>query len=407
MIPDFTSQGSLPDGVHLTSGNDFLDRFLFNEYRKGFWGPLVNILDWAKLKRASAIFIGGSFVTSANEPHDLDCLIVFPHEDAIPHKSELLTIESTRLDLQFCAQSDEKLLGTFLYLFQHTRGREPVGIIQINLYGGEKPWVSVFSPDDGDYEIIKRVYIQRHYVDHYEPNGVLVSIHGLLSQASWNAEIAPIASSQNWIFAPFLYCDTNSPKLLIDKPRADQVVERFRNWVYDIQCRYQRNISVIAHSFGTYILARYITGFDEFLPIRLNTAILTGSILNPEFDWEAHRGVRIARVLNEVAPNDQLVKHMPKLKWIHPDPLYGNSGVTGFAKECDIVDQMSNDIFDHNNVIKRDVIERHWMPFLMANRDAHTIESNRYILQQHSERSSNKPYNNGINGTHAIKPIHQ
>ena len=381
MIPQFTSHGTLPEGVHIASGADLLDRFLFNEYRKGFWGALVNVLDWAKLKQASAVFFGGSFLTTDPKPHDLDCLIVFPHEDAIPHKSELLTIETTRIDLQFCAKSDQKLLDTFLYLFTHTRGREAVGIIQVDLYGGAKPWESVFCPDDGDYEIIKRVYIQRHYVDHYQPNGILVSIHGLLSQASWNAELAPIASSQNWIFAPFLYCDVNSPLLLLDKDKAKQVVERFREWVYDIQCRYaNNNISVIAHSFGTYILASYISGFDKFLPIRLNTAILTGSILNADFDWEKHRGVRIAKVLNEVAPNDQWVKHMPKLDWITTNPLYGNSGVVGFRKPCDIVIQLSNEIFDHNNVIKRDVIERHWMPFLMANRDAYTIEGNRYIF---------------------------
>ena len=42
--------------------------------------------------------------------------------------------------------------------------------------------------------------------------------------------------------------------------------------------------------------------------------------------------------------------------------------------------QMSNDIFDHNNVIKRDVIERHWMPFLMVNRYAYTTEVMKYII---------------------------
>jgi hypothetical protein len=346
---------------------------------------LVNILDWAKCKHASTIFVGGSFVTNAEKPHDLDCLIVFPHEDSIPHKSELLTIESTQLDIQFCAQSDSKLLDTFLYLFTHTRWREPVGIVNVDLYGSGKPWQIIFYPDGEDYEIIKRAYINRHYVDHYEPNGVLVSIHGLLSKASWNAEISPIASSQNWVFAPFLYDDVNTPDLLINEPKAKQVVERFREWIYDIQSRYQHNISVIAHSFGTYILARYICGFSEFLPIRLNAAILTGSILNEDFDWENHRGVRIGQVLNEVAPNDQWVKHMPKLKWIYSDPLYGKSGVVGFKKPCDIVVQMTNEIFDHNNVIKRDVIERHWMPFLMANRDARTIEGNKYFLGKYKK----------------------
>lgn len=387
MIPEFTTHGVLPDGVHIASGQEFLDRFLFNSYRKDFQGAIINILDWAKAKSARRIFIGGSFVTNQKEPHDLDCLIVFPHEDSIPHKSELLTIATTRVDLQFCSATDAKLLDTFLHLFTHTRGQESMGIVLVDLYGHEKPWEFVYSVEPEDYEIIKRAYIRRHYVDHYEPNGVLVTIHGLCSHASWNSEIAPIASSQNWVFAPFLYDDSNSAKLLFSKAKAGQVVERFREWIYAISCRYPYNISVIAHSFGTYILASYIIGFTDFIPIRLNTAILTGSILNKDFDWEHHRGIRIARVLNEVAPNDQWVKYMPKLKWINSDPLYGSSGVDGFTKPCEILVQASNDIFHHNNVIKRDVIERHWMPFLMANRDAYDYEGIRYILDKKTQPS--------------------
>jgi len=385
VIPEFTPQGQLPDGIHIASGSELLERFLFNEYRKGFWGPLVNIFDWAKYKYAAAVFVGGSFVTNTETPHDIDCLVVFPHEDSIPHKSELLTIESTRLDLQFCAKSDEKVLGSYLQLFSRNRGREPVGVVQVDLYGEGKAWEIIFSSEANDYEIIKRAYINRHYVDHYDPNGVLVSIHGLLSDASWNAEIAPIASSQNWVFAPFLYNDINKPGLLIDKAKTKEVIERFRNWIYDIQSRYPYNISVIAHSFGTYILAKYISGFGDFLPIRLNAAILTGSIINSDLDWGSHRGIRISRILNEIAPNDQWVRHMPKLKWIYSDSLYGNSGVVGFNKPNDILTQSSNEIFDHNNVIKRDVIERHWMPFLMANRHAYNIEGERYILQKYKK----------------------
>lgn len=382
MIPEFSPKGFLPEGIFMSSGKEFMSKFFFNDYRKSFEGSLINIFDWAKEKHVSALFIGGSFVSNIEKPDDLDCLAVFPHEDAIPFKSEMLTIESTKIDIQFCAESDRQLVDAFIYLFRHTRGHELIGIIQIDLYDNKEPWKIIFGSDDECYEIVKRAYIDRHYIDHYEPNGVLVSIPGILSNAAWNAEISPIASSQNWVFAPFLYCDINSPDLLVNGKKAKVVLERFREWIYDIQRRYPYSISIIAHSFGTYILASYISGFDEFLPIRLNSIILTGSIINSDFDWERHRGVKIARVLNEIAPNDQWVKHMPKLEWIHADPLYGNSGLVGFKKQCEIVLQMSNDIFDHNNVIKRDVIERHWMPFLMANRQAHDIESKKYILNK-------------------------
>ena len=381
MLPEFDQKGYLPGGLHTASGIEFLERFLFNDYRKGFTKSVSDIFDWSKSKHASVIFVGGSFVSNNEKPHDLDCLIVFPHEDAIPHKSELLTIEATKIDIQFCAESDSQLVDSFLHLLTHTREHAHIGVVQIELYGKANAWQILHEPDDPQMEIIKRAYIGRHYVDHYEPNGVLATIHGVRSKANWNAEIAPIASSQNWVFAPFVYEDEDAVGLLTDRKKSKAIIEAFRDWVYDLGCRYPYNISIIAHSFGTYILASYISGFDKFLPIRLNAVVLTGSIINPEFNWESHKGVRVAQVLNEVAPNDQWVKHIPKLKWITANPLYGNSGVVGFSKECEILVQESNDIFDHNNVIKRDVIERHWMPFLMTNRDAYSIQSNAYIFK--------------------------
>lgn len=381
MIPEFDKNGDIPPGIHLCSGNDFMDRFFFNEYRKSLTKSFTDILDWAKDKNATKIFVGGSFITSGDEPHDIDCLIVFYDEEQIPHKSEMLTISSTKIDIQFATENDRVVVDSFLHLFAHSRNIKQVGIIEIDLYYSNKAWKILHYPDDASYEIIKRAYIGRHYIDHYQPNGLLVTIHGLLSTAKWNSELAPIASSQNWIFAPYVY-ENNGVDLLINTKKRKVLVDNFREWLYDIYMRYESPVSVIAHSFGTYILASYITGFKEFLPVQLNVAILTGSILTPNFDWELHRGVKIARVRNEIAPNDQWVKHMPKIKWIDSDSLYGNSGVIGFNKKSNILIEPRNDIFTHNNVIKRDVIERHWFPYLMSNRFAYHEEGMNYIINK-------------------------
>jgi hypothetical protein len=323
-------------------------------------------------------------VSKIAEPNDVDCLIVFYDETGIPHKTEMVTIDSTKIDIQFCCEKNAELLDTFLYLFMHSRSMDETGVVQIDLYGQEKKWEIRHYPDDSSYEIIKRVYIDRHFVDHYSPNGLLITIHGLLSTAKWNKEIAPIVSSQNWIFAPYIYEDA-TPDLLINPKKRASIVNEFREWIYDIYRRYDdTHISILAHSFGTYILGSYITGFSEFLPINMiNCIILTGSILTPNFDWEAQRGKKVARVLNEVAPNDQWVKHMPKVQWIDKDPLFGNSGVVGFEGKSEILTERSSNIFDHNNVIKRDVIENYWLPFLMANRNAAWEEVNKCMLSKY------------------------
>jgi len=150
-------------------------------------------------------------------------------------------------------------------------------------------------------------------------------------------------------------------------------VDRFRDWIFNISESYAGEISVIAHSFGTYILGAYMDGFD-IPPVQFNSIILTGSILKRDYDWNAARAIKVCRVLNEIAPNDQWVSWMPNENWIGKDKLFGSSGVDGFSLESEILTESHNKIFEHNNVIKRDVVTQKWMPFLNANRDAHGFE---------------------------------
>ncbi|WP_342404252.1 hypothetical protein [Brevibacillus sp. FSL K6-2834] len=93
----------------------------------------------------------------------------------------------------------------------------------------------------------------------------------------------------------------------------------------------------------------------------------------------------VARVLNEIAPNDEWVRHMPEnfIKRIFPfDPLFGRSGVDGFNYSSPILTQSRNSIFTHNNVIKRDVIEKKWIPFLNANKEAYYFEGMEYSIRK-------------------------
>lgn len=350
MIPKLNDNGKLPPGEHLCTANEFLDVFLFNDYRKALEKSLADIFDWAVNRGAVYLFIGGSFVSSTAEPNDIDCLIIFPDDSSIPHRTELLTILSTKIDIQFCSQQHPELIDNFIYLFEHSRQMHEVGVIQVDLYSTKEKWKVRYHPTDPDYEIVKRAYINRHFVDHHEATGVLVTIHGLSSSGTWNSQIAPVASSQNCIFAPFVFKNSNI-KLLFSKRERKKVVENFREWLYDIHQRYNYPVSVIAHSFGTYIIGSYIMGFEEFLPVEINTVILTGSILTSKYDWEKYRGAKIARVFNEIAPNDQWVKYMPIINFIKQDPLFGNSGLVGFDNKSVIVTERKSDIFDHNNVI--------------------------------------------------------
>ena len=379
-IPDFNAYGKLPKGIHICSGQEFINRFCTSDNRKQFTKPISDILDFAKDRYAVQIFVGGSFITNNETPNDIDCVMVFKEDKYIPSYTEQVSIAGLKFDILYASLESRNIVDSYLKLFSTGRnGESDIGIVQIDLYDKKEVWEIKHQPDEEALEIIKRVYNDRSLIDINEKRGILVTVHGLLSKAEWNMEIAPIASSQGWIVAPYIY-DTNTPDLLFRKDKRQKVVDDFREWIYDIQSRFDNNVSIIAHSFGTYIVGAYLTGFDEkeFPPVSFNSIILTGAILNPSFEWEKYRGFSIGKVYNMIAPNDEYVRFMPNADWkkmLGMSTLFGKSGVEGFSTETSMLVQSRNDIFTHNNTIKRDIIETKWMPFLNANKDAMYFES--------------------------------
>jgi len=122
-------------------------------------------------------------------------------------------------------------------------------------------------------------------------------------------------------------------------------------------------------------VAAYLTGFDygEPLPVNFNSIILTGAILNTNFDWEKYRSFSVGCIYNMVAPNDEYVRYMPETdlkKYIGMSTLFGRAGIDGFLSKTPMLTQSTNYIFTHTNTIKRDIIETKWMPFLNANKHA-------------------------------------
>lgn len=389
-IPEFTREGKLPTGIHICSGEEFIKSFCNDGLRRSYEKPISDILDYAKKRGAIEIFIGGSFITASNNPKDLDCVIVFNEDRYIPNNTEEVSIKGLKFDILFASLESRNLIDSYIKLFSTCRyGGNDVGLIQVDLYSNQKTWEIRHYPDDEDFEIIKKVYNDRSLIDLKEKKGVLVSIHGLLSRAEWNKEIAPIASSQDWIFAPYTY-DTNKPDLLFRSGKRSSVVDDFRDWIYELQNRFEGEISIIAHSFGTYIIAEYLEGFinEEYPPVVFNSIILTGSILNKDFDWEKYRGYSVGSVYNTIAPNDEYVKYMPETelkKYIGMSQLFGRSGVEKFESKTPMLTQTSTKIFSHTNTIKRDVIETKWMPFLNANRYSYRTEMIDYIKRKDND----------------------
>lgn len=364
MIPEFQIDGLLPTGVHKTNREEFIQRFCNGFNRLGLSTAIFDLLNFATERGANDVVFGGSFVTTAAEPSDIDCMIVFNQENQIPDRIDRLDLEGARLDI-FYASLDQPALVSAIYrlLSENRRGR-PVGVVSVPLHGanGRPQWEELPPADSQTFEMIKRAYINRQVSDR-SPSKLLVTVHGIKTHADWNAEVCHIASSRGWIVAPFVYGKVGASVF----SRANQrkvIVEQFRKHVDDMTDRYRASASVLSHSFGTYIVAKYLLGFDR-PPVSFDTWILSGAVLDPNLNLDVFEG-KAFRMIHEVAPNDDVVDWANRSP-IGTDPLFGNAGRVGFKFTGERLVQRTCDIFTHTNVIRRDVVAQRWLPWLDAN----------------------------------------
>jgi hypothetical protein len=206
-IPAFERDGLLPDGIHGATGKEFVERFCVGDVRKHFTKAITDLFDFANERGALQVLVGGSFVSRTEQPRDLDCVIVFAEENQIPDRTERLVIEGASFDIFFCAATQPKLVAAFVHLFSRTRAERKVGVIVVELVSesGHALWRTIQEPDEDTIEIVKRVYFHRHIVDRNNSKKALITVHGIRPVADWNAEVAHIASSNGWIFAPYHY----------------------------------------------------------------------------------------------------------------------------------------------------------------------------------------------------------
>lgn len=380
MIPPIGDRGFLPAGVHTCTADEFLARFMPDGPRSLFREPVLNIINYAASKHAESILVGGSFISDKAQPSDFDCVILFNSEKQIPAVRDSLDIESKHIDIFFASKDHPNIVKSFLRLFSEHQFGERIGVIEIILYAnGKSHWDVTWEPDEDTFEIVKRVYLGRHYVDSIKRERVLVTVHGIRSHSEWDAEVTLIASANGWIVAPFRYGYVQ-PTVFSSQSYRDEIIDKFRIFLSEVKTLTDvHDVSVIAHSFGSYIAMSYALGFD-YPPTRFDTLILTGSILNENFDFSKLNG-KVGHIINEVAPNDEWAEWAQVVNFGR-DPLLGRSATQGFTSQEDRLTEYKSNIFRHNNVIARDIMIQRWLPAMEANLGSVYRDSNSNLIRR-------------------------
>jgi hypothetical protein len=144
MLPELTSLGELPVGVHLAGWQEFQERFCKSSSRREWLAShLRTLLDLpstnGKLRRA---FIWGSFVTAKPAPNDLDILLIMEEDfevEGLPTAARDV-FDSVRAKLLF--ESDvfwarssigNAALNLWLDTYQISRTYRKRGIVELEL----------------------------------------------------------------------------------------------------------------------------------------------------------------------------------------------------------------------------------------------------------------------------------
>ena len=144
MLPDFTENGLLPEGIHRATFEEFEKRFAYFDLSDKRFRLFDKLRELYHQVRQSGIvkrfLVGGSFVTSKAEPNDFDCILVLDPsiegQNLRPMEYNLVSRQRARRifggDVISVAEGSVDYHG-YLALFQSTRADERLGIVEIEL----------------------------------------------------------------------------------------------------------------------------------------------------------------------------------------------------------------------------------------------------------------------------------
>lgn len=193
---------------------------------------------------------------------------------------------------------------------------------------------------------------------------VVITIHGIRTTGDWQREFTDVLTQHGFRHIPLGFGFFKAVSLLMPWSRARKV-EWFRRIYSDKFATAERLPSVVAHSFGSYIVTKAMLKYDD---IRFEKMILCGSIVSRKYPWSKmllERG-QAKSVLNEAGGRDMWAGIV---EWVVPDA--GSSGVSGFEDLADgRLTQIIHERHEHSDYFYRQNFEKRWVPFL----NGHKVE---------------------------------
>lgn len=135
----------------------------------------------------------------------------------------------------------------------------------------------------------------------------LVTIHGIRTFGEWQERVFNLLYEKNNNVSRlnYEYGYFSSLSFLIPPLRKKAVDNLYKQLVEWLSEHDAKKFYLVAHSFGTYILAEAIERIiKDNRSINIECVILCGSVLKSSYDWNRVRGSRNFKIINECGTND-------------------------------------------------------------------------------------------------------
>ena len=185
----------------------------------------------------------------------------------------------------------------------------------------------------------------------------VISLHGILTRGEWQKHLAPYVSGQGWIYHPLDYGHFTARHLVLSIKKKKQKIQWLRDELNRINKESDGSApTIIVHSFGSYLLGQVLEKYDD---IKFDQIVLTGSIINREFNWRRHiEAGRVSSVYN-IGGGKDLPANFAQL-FVKGA---GNSGTKGFSNNVEIKEKIYPN-FEHSDAHAHDVFKHQIIPFI-------------------------------------------
>jgi hypothetical protein len=190
---------------------------------------------------------------------------------------------------------------------------------------------------------------------------LVLLLHGMNTYAHWMNDIKPVLRSHGFEVAPVSYGFFGVPRFLafpfLRKGAAKRVSKGIDTAVRvynDKTGRHPKRISIISHSFGTWLIAHALKDDSN---IKFFRVIFCGSVVREDFEFERMLHQFKAPILNHIGTKDYWPAVGESAGW-----GYGSIGSNGINHSA--VENRWHDGFRHSDFFTKKFCEDYWVPFL-------------------------------------------